>query len=156
MHQRYRDLAWKIQARSLLPANRDVHRILADAGFQSVILEPRDFDLDIACGGGIEEALEAAMAVGETSGQGAAPRRLITAGGGRRRAEQGEPGSVVTVDSDSTETDIPEGLVDRSAADIAAAPAVPDELERALSEDEEIERRTRDHHETPHFRKEVD
>jgi SAM-dependent methyltransferase len=25
-----------------------VHRILADAGFQSVILEPRDFDLDIA------------------------------------------------------------------------------------------------------------
>jgi small subunit ribosomal protein S3 len=99
---------------------------------------------------------EAAMAVGETSGQGAAPRRLITAGGGRRRAEQGEPGSVVTVDSDSTETDIPEGLVDRSTADIAAPPAVPDELERILSEDEEIERRTREHHETPHFRKEVD
>jgi SAM-dependent methyltransferase len=44
-----------------------VHRILADAGFQSVILEPRDFDLDIACGGGIEEALEAAMALGPTS-----------------------------------------------------------------------------------------
>ena len=43
-----------------------VHRILADAGFQSVI-EPRDFDLDIACGGGIEEALEAAMALGPTS-----------------------------------------------------------------------------------------
>ena len=32
-----------------------VHRILADAGFRSVIFEPRDFDLDIACGGGIEE-----------------------------------------------------------------------------------------------------
>ena len=30
-------------------------------------LEPRDFDLDIACGGGIEEALEAAMALGPTS-----------------------------------------------------------------------------------------
>jgi hypothetical protein len=43
-----------------------VHRILADAGFQSVI-EPCDFDLDIACGGGIEEALEAAMALGPTS-----------------------------------------------------------------------------------------
>jgi small subunit ribosomal protein S3 len=101
---------------------------------------------------------EAAMAVGETSGQGGeAPRRLITAGGGRRRAEQGAPGSVVTVDPDSTgETEIPEGLVDRSAADIAAPPAVPDELERILSEDEEIERRTREHHETPHFRKEVD
>ncbi len=56
---------------------------------------------------------------------------------------------MVTVDSESTETDIPEGLVDRSTADIAAAPAVPDELERILSEDEEIERRTREHHETP-------
>jgi SAM-dependent methyltransferase len=44
-----------------------VHRILADAGFQSVILEPRDFDLDIACGGGIEQALEAAMALGPAS-----------------------------------------------------------------------------------------
>jgi small subunit ribosomal protein S3 len=101
---------------------------------------------------------EAAMAVGETSGQGGeAPRRLITAGGGRRRAEQGAPGSVVTLDADSEgEPDIPEGLVDRSTADIAAAPAVPDELERILTEDEEIERRTREHHETPHFRKEVD
>ena len=101
---------------------------------------------------------EAAMAVGETSGQsGDAPRRLITAGGGRRRAEQGAPGSVVTVDDDSGgETEIPEGLVDRSTADIAAEPAVPDELERILTEDEEIERRTREHHETPHFRKEVD
>jgi small subunit ribosomal protein S3 len=36
---------------------------------------------------------EAAMAVGETSGQ-SRPRRLITAGGGRRRLDQGEPGSV--------------------------------------------------------------
>src|SRR5881409_998861 len=34
---------------------------------------------------------EAAMAVGETSGQGR-PRRIISAGGGRRRPEQGEPG----------------------------------------------------------------
>ena len=101
---------------------------------------------------------EAAMAVGETSGQGGdAPRRLITAGGGRRRAEQGAPGSVVTVDSETDgETEIPEGLVDQAAADIAAPPAVPDELERILTEDEEIERRTREHHETPHFRKEVD
>ena len=101
---------------------------------------------------------EAAMAVGETSGQGGdAPRRLITAGGGRRRAEQGAPGSVVTLDADSDgETEIPEGLVDQAAADIAAPPSVPDELERILTEDEEIERRTREHHETPHFRKEVD
>src|SRR5665213_2599665 len=101
---------------------------------------------------------EAAMAVGETSGQAGetAPRRLITAGGGRRLAGQGAPGSVVTLDPDATETDVPEGLADHSPADIAAPPAVPDELERILTEDEEIERRTREHHETPHFRKEVD
>ena len=43
-----------------------VRRIIADAGFQSVALEPRDFALDIACGGGIEVALEAAMALGPT------------------------------------------------------------------------------------------
>src|ERR1700737_4530771 len=36
---------------------------------------------------------EAAMAVGETSGQ-ARPRRVISAGGGRRRPDLGEPGSV--------------------------------------------------------------
>ncbi len=101
---------------------------------------------------------EAAMAVGETSGQAGetAPRRLITAGGGRRLAGQGAPGSVVTLDPDATETEVPEGLADHPPADIAAPPAVPDELERILTEDEEIERRTREHHETPHFRKEVD
>ena len=101
---------------------------------------------------------EAAMAVGETSGQGgdSAPRRLITAGGGRRMAGQGEPGSVVTLDPEATETEVPVGLGDHNPADIAAPPAVPDELERILTEDEEIERKTREHHETPHFRKEVD
>jgi len=101
---------------------------------------------------------EAAMAVGETSGQGgeSAPRRLITAGGGRRMAGQGAPGSVVTLDPDASETEVPTGLADLDPADIAAPPAVPDELERILTEDEEIERKTREHHETPHFRKEVD
>src|SRR5438270_11854017 len=38
---------------------------------------------------------EAAMAVGETSGQGR-PRRVISAGGGRRRPEQGAPGDPTT------------------------------------------------------------
>jgi small subunit ribosomal protein S3 len=104
---------------------------------------------------------EAAMAVGETSGQGEAPRRLITAGGGRRRAEQGEPGSVVPAEEEEEEggegdTPDQEALSDRQPADIVAPPAEPDELERMLSEEEEIERRTREHHETPHFRKEVD
>ena len=99
---------------------------------------------------------EAAMAAGETSGQATAPgpRRLITAGGGRRRAEQGAPGSVATVEESPAEA--PEVLADQPSADIVAAPAEPDELERILTEDEEIERRTREHHETPHFRKEVD
>jgi SAM-dependent methyltransferase len=47
-----------------LDSEQRVHGILADAGFRSVVLEPRDFDLDIACGGGIEQAVEAAMAFG--------------------------------------------------------------------------------------------
>ncbi len=100
---------------------------------------------------------EAAMAVGETSGQSgeAAPRRLITAGGGRRRAEQGAPGSVVAIPPDESEAEGPDDL-DRPTADIVASPSEPDELERILTEDEEMERRTREHHETPHFRKEVD
>jgi small subunit ribosomal protein S3 len=78
---------------------------------------------------------EAAMAAGETSGQ-VRPRRLITAGGGRRKADQGEPGSM-----------------DRSPIDIIDE--APD-LERIIAEEEEIERRTREHHEAPHFRKEAD
>ncbi len=124
---------------------------------------------------------EAAMAVGETSGQGAgAPRRLITAGGGRRRAEQGAPGSVATLDEELAGVPADEvgaepvpppapvagdgegagevaiAEADAPPVDIVPVPAVPDELERILTEDEEIERRTREHHETPHFRKEVD
>ena len=38
---------------------------------------------------------EAAMAVGETSGQ-SRPRRVVSAGGGRRRPDLGEPGSAPT------------------------------------------------------------
>jgi small subunit ribosomal protein S3 len=82
---------------------------------------------------------EAAMAVGETSGQGR-PRRVISAGGGRRRPDQGEPGTEPAAEP----TD-------------EAAPIIPEvdpDLERLLAEEEEIERRTREeHHEAPHFRK---
>jgi small subunit ribosomal protein S3 len=80
---------------------------------------------------------EAAMAVGETAGIVAGTeggRRVITAGGGRRRADQG-------------------------LAPSAGSREVPDEehLERLLAEEEEIERRTRsEHHEAPHFHKEVE
>ncbi len=84
---------------------------------------------------------EAAMAVGETSGQ-ARPRRIISAGGGRRRPEQEEIGA-------------PAAPVDDAAAAAEAAPVIREadpELERLLAEEEEIERRTRQHHEAPHFR----
>jgi len=94
---------------------------------------------------------EAAMAAGETSGQ-AGPRRLVTAGGGRRRAEQGEPGSVPVSPAAADEEPLVSAL-----PGAAPAPGEPDDLERLLAEEEEIERRTRsEHHETPHFRKETD
>jgi small subunit ribosomal protein S3 len=70
---------------------------------------------------------EAAMAVGETSGQ--APRKVVSSAAARRRAESPEP-------------------------EIEAAPLVKEadpELERLLAEEEDIERRTRQHHEAPKF-----
>ncbi len=141
---------------------------------------------------------EAAMAVGETSGQGG-PRRLITAGGGRRRAEDfatDEEGAADGAAEDETveelvveATEAPEAADDAAAdaADVAAtvteteagaeaeaeaeiedeaeappadllpAPTEPDDLERQLTQDEEMERQNRhQHHEAPHFRKESD
>ncbi len=90
---------------------------------------------------------EAAMAVGETSGQAAEPgaRRVISAGGGRRRAAE----STQPVDAASApdNDEPPTPIVD------AADP----ELERLLAEEEDIERRTAGaHHETPHFPKDND
>jgi small subunit ribosomal protein S3 len=102
---------------------------------------------------------EAAMAVGETSGQ-ARPRRIVSAGGGRRRPELGEPGvppEEVPVPA------APAAEHEEAPAEPAAEPTAPppppadDALEKLLAEEEEIERRTRDeHHEAPHFRKEND
>jgi small subunit ribosomal protein S3 len=129
---------------------------------------------------------EAAMAVGETSGQGG-PRRLITAGGGRRRAEgfpPDEEGATDGVAEDETveeqvsetaaatevapeaaaaapATAAPEAEADEEAetppADLLPSPTEPDDLERQLTQDEEMERQNRhQHHEAPHFRKESD
>jgi small subunit ribosomal protein S3 len=135
---------------------------------------------------------EAAMAVGETSGQGG-PRRLITAGGGRRRADAfpadedgaGEVEEETTVEAEAPlEQTVAEATETTDAAPAAAAPAVeveedadadaeagtetppadllpsptePDDLDRQLTQDEEMERQNRhQHHETPHFRKESD
>src|SRR5690349_8943832 len=73
---------------------------------------------------------EAAMAVGETSGQ--APRKVVSSAAARRRAE------------------VPAG----TDADVEATPLIKEadpELERLLAEEEDIERRTRQHHEAPKF-----
>jgi small subunit ribosomal protein S3 len=89
---------------------------------------------------------EAAMAVGETSGQ-ARPRRVVSAGGGRRRPDLGEPGSAPP----AAETP-PEPPPDEERPIVNVDP----DFERLLAEEEDIERRTRgDHHETPHFPKDV-
>jgi small subunit ribosomal protein S3 len=127
---------------------------------------------------------EAAMAVGETSGQGG-PRLLITAGGGRRRAEdfatdedgatdeveqevveaeptgeEATPEEATTTDvaaAPATETTETEEEAETPPADLLPSPTEPDDLDRQLTQDEEMERQNRhQHHETPHFRKESD
>jgi small subunit ribosomal protein S3 len=81
---------------------------------------------------------EAAMAVGETSGAGApagAGRRVVSSAAGRRR-----PAEV----AEAQEPAEHEPLIKEADP----------ELERLLAEEEEIERRVHNHHETPHFRPE--
>jgi len=115
---------------------------------------------------------EAALAVGDTAGGAARPRRIISAGGGRRLPGQEEPGSatgvaatddepiVDGVGADGIDTGSPAAAQpvveepETGAVDVAA-PLIPEadpERERLLAEEEEIERRTRQHSETPHFR----
>jgi small subunit ribosomal protein S3 len=89
---------------------------------------------------------EAAMAVGETSGLGR-PRRIISAGGGRRRPDQGEPGTELAPAAAAP----PEEAAEPGDAKPIIREVDPD-IERLLAEEEEIERRTREHHEAPHFR----
>jgi len=86
---------------------------------------------------------EADMATGGTSGQQAGPRRVISAGGGRRRPEQGEPGTPL----ETAET--PEPV--EGEEHVPVVREADPELERLLAEEEEIERRTRQHHEAPKF-----
>jgi len=92
-------------------------------------------------------AREAAMAVGETAGQ-TTGRRVVSAGGGRRRKpEDGE--AVTTPAAEGAEGD------DEAPAKPLLGEADP-ELERLLQEEEDINRRIRQQHETPHFRGEED
>src|SRR4051812_27718993 len=75
---------------------------------------------------------EAAMAVGETSGVPGEPRRVVSSSAAARRPAAPTEGE----------------------APIEAEPLVKEadpELERLLAEEEEIERRVQDHHETPKF-----
>lgn len=82
------------------------------------------------------------------------PRRVITAGGGRRR-----PDALTPVKEENQEAPVileerpgvaPAEILERKDADTEA-------LEKLLQEEEEIERRTRESsHEAPHFRREVD
>jgi len=96
---------------------------------------------------------EAAMAAGDAVPVGSAPvapKGVVRAGGGRRR--------VAAVEDDVTEELIADVATD-AAVDVAPADllAAPEELEKRLSQEEEIERRTQqDHSDAPHFRKEVD
>ena len=83
---------------------------------------------------------EAAMAVGETAGGESTPRRrIVSAGGGRRRREES-----VEVPVEAA----PEAVPDEATPLVKEADP---ELERLLAEEEEIERRTRQHHEAPKF-----
>jgi small subunit ribosomal protein S3 len=86
-------------------------------------------------------AKEAAMAVGETAGQAPSGRRVVSAGGGRRRpAEEAVPVEQA-----------PEEEVPAEEAKPLVKEADP-ALEALLAEEEEIERRTRrEHHEAPKF-----
>ena len=76
---------------------------------------------------------EAAMAVGETSGQGR-PRRLITAGGGRRRLDQPEPGtSEPEEDLEPVDGAVAAGVVEPAAVAAVAAVA-PEPADAELAE----------------------
>jgi small subunit ribosomal protein S3 len=78
---------------------------------------------------------EAAMAVGETSGE-PGVRKVVSSAAGRRRSDAAEAAGAVEPDEENT----------------PLLKEADPELERLLAEEEEIERSTRQHTETPHFR----
>jgi small subunit ribosomal protein S3 len=84
-------------------------------------------------------AQAAALAAGDPTGE-AKPRRVVSSSAAARRRSTAE-----TVEVTATPEEVDETV----------APLVKEadpEFERLLAEEEEIERSTRDHHETPHFR----
>ena len=91
---------------------------------------------------------EAAMAVGDTSGE-PRPKRVVTAGGGKRGPALGEIGEVGEVEA-------AEAAGGRSSKRRRIIAEADPDLERILAEEEELDRRQKDHHEAPHFHKDVD
>jgi len=75
-----------------------VRRILSDAGFADIVLEPHDLELDIAVGRGLETAVRAATTIGPTSrmldGQSNAVRAAASADIGKALAAHARGGSV--------------------------------------------------------------
>ena len=94
---------------------------------------------------------EAAMAAGDAVPVGAAPvapKGVVRAGGGRRRVETAETESVEPIEVLEV-VEVTEVVPDLLGA--------PEELEKQLIVEEEMERRTgQEHSDAPHFRKEVD
>ncbi len=90
---------------------------------------------------------EAAMAAGDAvpAAASAAPKGVVRAGGGRRRVDADAVVEEVVVEAVAT---------DVNPADLLAA---NEEVERQISVEEDIERRTaQDQHDTPHFRKDAE
>jgi small subunit ribosomal protein S3 len=83
-------------------------------------------------------------------------RPVVSAGGGRRRAELGEPGSAPAAAPVEGEPIVRDDLAPVREETERPIVNVDPELERLLAEEEDIERRTSgDHHETPHFPKDA-
>jgi len=109
---------------------------------------------------------EAAMAAGQVSGL-STPRRLVSAGGGRRRLassagltsqEDSEAGDLQATPSTG---DVLHSTAEGEAVEVAnvgyGKGQATDPLDELLEEEEAIERATStERHETPHFRKEVE
>jgi small subunit ribosomal protein S3 len=86
---------------------------------------------------------EAAMAVGETSGQATPATRVVSSAARKREEEAAEKAAAAeAAGTEGVEGEVVEPLIKEADP----------EFERLLAQEEEIARTTREHHETPHFR----
>ncbi len=95
---------------------------------------------------------EAAMAVGETAGGAGQPRRVVSSSAAQRRRPVPVGGPDAPPAAEPGPPAEPGGPDETAPAE--ASPLLKEadpEFERLLAEEEEIERSTRDHHETPRF-----